>query len=90
MCVLRDSETVCVFFSSTRLVSKQQIQISWPRVIFLVHTLLCHGHVIYFDQMPPGGAVTYTSWTTADSLTRGTETVSSSSDLRQFVLSLHQ
>ena len=30
------------------------------------------------------------SWTTADSLTRGTETVSSSSDLRQFVLSLHQ
>ena len=30
------------------------------------------------------------SWTTADSLTRGTEMMSSSSDLRQFVLSLHQ
>ena len=32
----------------------------WSWVIYLVHTLLCRGHFIYFYQMPPGGAVTYT------------------------------
>ena len=48
VCVLRDSETVCVLRDSETV------------CVLRVSVLLCCGHVIYFYQMPPGGAVTYT------------------------------